>query len=269
MDGTVISGATGTITFRQGIFDAGDFLGSTIGTGTLDGSGQATVTTSSLGVGSTSIYAFYSGDENYGASISDQFMQTVNPLPFGAPRFLFATAYVSTSVDLYWPPVTDADHYQVFRSSNNVSYALLPTAPSNVFTDATVSSATTYLYRVRAVKSDGTLSGFSPIDPATTIDFVDNGMLRGVTIIKAVHILQLRQAVNLVRASVALPAVSFTDPGLAGTVIKAVHITQLRTALTEARMALALSDVYADDPLVPGSTVVDTTHILDLRDRVQ
>ncbi len=266
--GTVTPGATGTIIFREGIFD-GDFLGNDICTGTLDGSGQATCTTSSFQVGSRSIYAFYSGDENYQDSISAQYFHTVNPLPFGAPQFLYATAYVSTAVELYWPPVTDADHYEVFRSWGNAPFAFFVSEPSNVFTDTTVSQATTYLYKVRAVKSDGSLSGFSPVDPATTIEFVDN-IIRGTTIIKAVHILQLRQAVNLVRASVGQAPFSFTDPGLAaGTVIKAVHISQLRTALTAARTALGLSDVYTDDPLVGGTTLVDTTHIYNLRDRVQ
>jgi len=62
---------TGTVTFKDG--------SSTLGTGILDGSGQATFTTSALAVGSRSITAFYGGDANFNRGTSPKFTQTVNP----------------------------------------------------------------------------------------------------------------------------------------------------------------------------------------------
>lgn len=70
---TVTSAAgtpTGTVTFKDG--------GTTLGTGTLDGSGQATLTTSSLPAGMHSITAVYSGTDNYLSSSSGVLTQTVN-----------------------------------------------------------------------------------------------------------------------------------------------------------------------------------------------
>ena len=60
---------TGTVTFKDG--------GATLGSGTLNGSGQATFSTSSLSVGTHSITAVYGGDSNYSGSTSPVLTQTV------------------------------------------------------------------------------------------------------------------------------------------------------------------------------------------------
>ena len=62
---------TGTVTFQDG--------GSTIGTGPVNGSGQATFTTSALSAASHTITAIYSGDGNFNTSTSSNLIQTVNP----------------------------------------------------------------------------------------------------------------------------------------------------------------------------------------------
>jgi hypothetical protein len=70
---TVISPAgtpTGTVTFKSGA--------NTLGTGTLNGSGQATLTTSSLPVGTNSITADYGGAADFSASNSSALSQAVN-----------------------------------------------------------------------------------------------------------------------------------------------------------------------------------------------
>ena len=61
---------TGTVTFKNG--------SSTLGTGTLNGSGQATLTTSTLAVGSHSITAVYGGSTSFNTSTSPVLTQTVN-----------------------------------------------------------------------------------------------------------------------------------------------------------------------------------------------
>src|SRR5439155_1053879 len=62
---------TGTVTFKDG--------SRTLGTGTLDGSGQATFVTSTLALGSHSITATYGGSSTFNPSTSPTFTQTVNP----------------------------------------------------------------------------------------------------------------------------------------------------------------------------------------------
>jgi hypothetical protein len=61
---------TGTVTFKDGT--------TTLGTGTLNASDQATFTTSALSVGSHSITAVYNGDSNFNTSTSSVLTQTVN-----------------------------------------------------------------------------------------------------------------------------------------------------------------------------------------------
>jgi len=60
---------TGTVTFKDG--------SSTLGTGTLDGSGQAMFTISTLAVGSHSITARYAGDASFNGRTSSRLTQTV------------------------------------------------------------------------------------------------------------------------------------------------------------------------------------------------
>ena len=62
--------ATGTVTFKDGA--------TTIGTGTLNGAGQATFATSSLSVAGHSITASYVGDTSFTGSTSSALTQTVN-----------------------------------------------------------------------------------------------------------------------------------------------------------------------------------------------
>ena len=50
----------------------------TLGTGSVDGSGVATFTTSTLAVGSHSLSAVYSGDANFTGSTSSSVNQVVN-----------------------------------------------------------------------------------------------------------------------------------------------------------------------------------------------
>jgi hypothetical protein len=61
---------TGTVTFLDGA--------TTLGTGTLNGSGQATFTTSGLAFGGRSITAAYAGDTSFTTSTSSPLTQTVN-----------------------------------------------------------------------------------------------------------------------------------------------------------------------------------------------
>jgi hypothetical protein len=70
--GTTAAGSpTGTVAFLDG--------STTLGTGTLSSSGQATFTTSSLAVGTHAITAAYQGDSNFTTS-SGSMTQTVNPV---------------------------------------------------------------------------------------------------------------------------------------------------------------------------------------------
>ena len=83
---------TGTVTFLDGA--------SSLGTGTLDSSGMATLTTASLAVGAHSITASYGGDTNFNPSTSSPLSQTVNK---GATT---VTAISSANPSTFGQPVT-------------------------------------------------------------------------------------------------------------------------------------------------------------------
>src|SRR5262249_1463793 len=69
------SGGTpaGTVTFKDGA--------TTLGTATLNGSGQATFTTSALATGSHAITAAYAGDTNLSGSTSAPLTQAIEAVP--------------------------------------------------------------------------------------------------------------------------------------------------------------------------------------------
>ena len=67
---------TGTVTFHLG-----SPSGTVVGTGTLNSSGVASTTTSSLPAGTDNLYAVYSGDTHFSGSTSPVRVQTVIGLP--------------------------------------------------------------------------------------------------------------------------------------------------------------------------------------------
>jgi hypothetical protein len=69
-------------------------------------------------------------------------------------------------------------------------------------------AAPRYLYQVRAVNGSGP-SANSSADLATTVIFTDTPLNAG-TAVKALHLAQLRTAVNAVRALSSLGAAAFT-----------------------------------------------------------
>ncbi len=156
------------------------------------------------------------------------------------------------------------------RKSGGGAFTTLTTTASTSATDNTAVAGTTYVYKVRAIDAASVASGFSLPDAATTIFFTDDPLVAQSTKLKALHITQLRQAVNAMRTAGGLTAASFTDASLTGVAAKAVHIQELRTALSQARTALGLGAVTFTNPtLTPGSTTIKAAHINELRNGVQ
>jgi hypothetical protein len=91
----------------------------------------------------------------------------------------------------------------------------------------------------------------------------------GTTPVKAVHMTELRQAVNAVRAAANLSAATWTDPTLSTSVtIKAVHVTELRTNLDAALTALGISTSAYTDPSLTG-IAIKKVHADEVRQRVK
>jgi hypothetical protein len=165
--------------------------------------------------------------------------------------------------------VFSATSYDVARSSDGTNYTIITTTNGTSMTDNAVAPNTAYLYKVRA-NAGATTTAYSAPDLATTVIFTDPVLL-GVTI-KAVHITELRTAVNAVRVLAGMSLAAFTDPTItAGTTrVKAAHVNELRSNVDAARATLGLAALppYTDPTLTTGTTV-KAQHILDLRSRVQ
>jgi hypothetical protein len=187
-----------------------------------------------------------------------------------APANVVATATSTSAVTLTWPAASGATSYQIWRSSLNAPYALVDTTGNTFYNDSGLSANTSYLYKLKAVYSSAT-SGFSAMDAATTVVFTD-AVLGSTVTAKTAHVIELRTAVNALRAAAGLGAATFTDPVLTpqSSRIKAMHITELRSAFDAARSALALfTTSYTDPVITAGTTTLKAAHLMELRSGVQ
>jgi hypothetical protein len=164
-----------------------------------------------------------------------------------APANLIASTLSNltpSQVQISWSATAGADHYEVERSPNlSTNYtAIANNVTGTSFTDTTVIGVNAYLYRVRAVSAGGALSPYTNPDVATAISFTDDSLTSGSTTVKRDHLIELRLAVNAVRATANQSAASWAEAITAGsTPVRASHITELRTKLDEARTALNLA----------------------------
>lgn len=189
-----------------------------------------------------------------------------------APTNFSAIAATVTTVNLSWtasagaPPATQ---YEIARASAGSPFATILTTASTSIND-TVTAGNAYVYKVRAVATSGT-SPYSTPDVATTIAFTDTPLVSSVTRVKPVHLTELRQAINALRAAAGLAASTFTDPTISSTTkIKAVHAQELRTALNQARTSLGLPTLtFTDAALAVPATKVRAVHLEELRNGVR
>lgn len=189
-----------------------------------------------------------------------------------APANVTALASSATSVVVSWSPVAGAANYEVVRSQNGTTFTTVGATNGTSVTDFSAAANTAYLYKVRAFDAASTAGPYSSTDLATTVIFTDDPLVAGVTIVKAVHITQLRTAVNAVRTLAGLAAGSFTDPTIAVgvTAVRAAHVTELRANLDEARTDLGLApQSYTDGTITAGSTAIKAVHIAELRNGVK
>jgi hypothetical protein len=112
-----------------------------------------------------------------------------------------------------------------------------------------------------------TIDNYAYVCASCAAVFTDSTLVSQATVIKAVHITELRTRINAIRAAHGLAAFSFTDPTLNNTIlVKAIHIAELRTALSQAYTAAALPPPTFSDPiLVNGVTPVKAVHLNELR----
>lgn len=96
--------------------------------------------------------------------------------------------------------------------------------------------------------------------------FTDDVLIAGSTIVRSVHIRELRDRINALRVRLGLAPFAWTDPVLDGMSVKAVHLVELRSALRGAYVAAGLTPPsYTDPDLTPHETVIKAVHVAELR----
>ncbi|HEX2268819.1 MAG TPA: fibronectin type III domain-containing protein [Pyrinomonadaceae bacterium] len=199
---------------------------------------------------------------------------TEEPSALAAPANLVASAVSNIQINVSWSATQNAHHYQVERANNfgGTFTVLNSNVSGTTFTDNSVSSVNSYLYRVRSADAVGNLSTPSNLDLATAIVFEDDPFpaAPALTTVKAQHLLQLRQAVNAVRSVANLSAATWSQNPLQQNVtpIMANDIGELRTALDQALGVLGLpAGGYTNSSLA--GQLIQKIHIKELRDRVK
>jgi len=200
--------------------------------------------------------------------------------PTDTTNYLPATKSVTIDVTKATPVITWANPAAITRG----------TALSGVQLNATASVAGVLVYTpvsgtVLAVGTHTLSTTLTPTDTANyttatktvTIDvtsganppaFTDDPLQPGVTPAKVVHLTELRQAINTLRAQFNLGSFAWTDatllPGV--TAIKAVHLVELRAALDAVYVAAGrLVPTYTHTTVTGGATVITALDIAELR----
>jgi opacity protein-like surface antigen len=103
-----------------------------------------------------------------------------------------------------------------------------------------------------------------PLVPAEP--FTDEPLVAGASLVRALHVTELRARVNALRARFGLGNAAWTDSVPGGATIKAQHVTEMRVALQAAYAQAGVSFPALDDAvLTPGITQVRAVHLLQLR----
>jgi M6 family metalloprotease-like protein len=126
-------------------------------------------------------------------------------------------------------------------------------------------------YRFRVAVNSRSESTFSVTVDSDTPIYTDDPLTVGRTIVKAVHVTELRMAIETLRARNRLGAYTWTDGTLTvgGTSVKALHIGELRAALNEVYAAASRKwPTYTDPTLTATSTAVKAVHITELRNAI-
>jgi hypothetical protein len=101
--------------------------------------------------------------------------------------------------------------------------------------------------------------------------FTDDPLVATVTTAKGQHVLELRQAVDALRAVAGLAPAPWSDASLTqfSTIINAVHILELRGYLNDVAARLGYATAPYTDPTLPTGSVIRRVHIEELRQRIR
>lgn len=135
--------------------------------------------------------------------------------------------------------------------------------------DGTLTWARDYIYAGTRL-----IASVAPTVSVPTYTFTDDPLVAGQTLVKAVHLTELRAAINTARALWSLPAIDPwpTDDVVTQhvTVVKKAHLDEMRDALHAAYVAAgATPPVYTDPTVTVNETPIKAVHFTELRAAVR
>jgi RHS repeat-associated protein len=230
-----------------------------------------------------------SPQKEYGYRGGELLVVATPALSAAAPSGLAATPTKSGTaihVGLSWA-ATGAAYYRVERSADKSWTApqLVGTSQTNSLDDSGATQGHAYLYRVCAADAGGDcVSAYSNAAMGMAYVFADDPIVTDydhqhglnlslpLTPVRAVHVTDLRAAINAVRALAGLPGAQWAvpDQNLPGAVVLAAHVQEMRDKLGDALAALQIPAPNYTDPNLggaqPGTVVIQRAHFKDLRD---
>ncbi|AEA46907.1 Subtilisin [Archaeoglobus veneficus SNP6] len=95
---------------------------------------------------------------------------TVDTIPPEKVTKVTVTTVSSSQLNVTWTAVSDAEYYNIYRSSDNVSFALIASTTQNSYLDTGLAANTTYYYYVTAVDNAGNEGESSDVAWGTTAE---------------------------------------------------------------------------------------------------
>jgi len=105
-----------------------------------------------------------------------------------------------------------------------------------------------------------------------TRSFTDDSLVARGTVVKAVHIMEVRATINRIRVARGLSTFAWTDPTLTpgATLVRLVHLTELHTALNQAyRVAGWPPPAYTGPTVRAGGIIIEASHLNEIRSAVR
>jgi hypothetical protein len=220
--------------------------------------GEATATLPVLPRGTYDVQAVYSGDANYSGTTATITLQ-VTP---NQPVAIDARGLTSAIQIGYVLPANTQSIAMFRRPVGSGTWALATSwSPATGLDTGTLTRGVMYEYYLEAQISGGTTLQ-SNVDRAML--FTDDPLTVG-TAVKSVHLLELQQAVNEMRAMAGLSPFAFDSSVSVSAPVRASHIQGLRTAVNEARGVLGWSTATFP-AMTAGVTPILASDVQQLRD---
>jgi hypothetical protein len=168
----------------------------------------------------------------------------------------------------FYPDLPQGGWFTVYRRIGNGPWSIwLPkTSVMSQLTEFQPPFNTVYQYRAEAYNASNVLLASSNIELAMRVTFTDDAHT-GPRPVKAVHVKELVDAINVVRATAGLAPIAIADAG-AGQRIRASHIALLRNGINQARTALGAPAVAFPADAGAGA-VIRLRHLKELQDAIR